>query len=291
MAEPTFDLQSHSQYSDGALPAAEVVALAAAQGVELLALTDHDTVDGVAEAITAAHEHGIGLVPAVELSTVDHHTEDLHLLGYRIDHEDPTLAERLRGARHEREERAKAMGERLLELGFKIFDKPLARRHKAGQSIGRPHIAASVLAHRKNRRRLEEEGLHDVGGFIETYLVPGAPAYVPRRRPTVEEAIGWVHDAGGLAVWAHPFWDIGNEEAVLATLERFSTEGLDGVEAFYATHTEAQTKALVAKAGDLQILTTGSADFHGPEHRLFNRFRAFSLYGLEPYLGPLADPR
>jgi predicted metal-dependent phosphoesterase TrpH len=284
---PTFDLQSHSLHSDGALPAAAVVARAADAGVELLALTDHDTVDGVPEALEAAGEHGIRLVPAVELSTLHGEADDLHLLGYSIDHTDATLADRLRGARHEREERAKAMGERLLDLGFKIFDKPLAARHAEGKSIGRPHLAAAVLAHKKNRRRLEEEGIDEVGAFIEAYLIPGAPGYVPRQRPKLEEAIAWVHDAGGVAVWAHPFWDIDDARAVLATLERFREAGLDGVEAFYATHTEAQTRALATKAADLGLLTTGSSDFHGPEHRLFNAFRAFGLYGLEPNLGPL----
>jgi len=287
MAAPTFDLQSHSQHSDGALPAAEVVVLAAAAGVELLALTDHDTVDGVPEALDAAGEHGIRLVPAVELSTLDGDADDLHLLGYLIDHTDATLAERLRSARAEREERAKAMGERLLELGFKIFDKPLATRHAEGKSIGRPHLAAAVLAHKRNRRRIEREDIDDIGPFIEAYLIPGAPGYVPRQRPKLEEAIGWVHDAGGLAVWAHPFWDISDARAVLATLERFREAGLDGVEAFYATHTEEQTRALASKAAELGLITTGSADFHGPEHRLFNRFRAFDLYGLTPELGPL----
>jgi predicted metal-dependent phosphoesterase TrpH len=284
---PTFDLQSHSRHSDGALSPAEVVALAADAGVELLALTDHDTVDGVPEALEAAREHGIRLVPAVELSTLHGEADDLHLLGYLVDHTDATLADRLRGARQEREERAKAMGERLLELGFKIFDKPLATRHAEGKSIGRPHLAAAVLAHKRNRRRLEQEGIDDVGAFIETYLIPGAPGYVPRQRPKLEEAIAWVHDAGGLAVWAHPFWDIEDARAVLATLERFREAGLDGVEAFYATHTEQQTRALTGKATELGLLTTGSADFHGPEHRLFHAFRAFSLYGLEPNLGPL----
>jgi len=285
---PTFDLQSHSQQSDGALPAAEVVARAAQAGVELLALTDHDTVDGVPEALEAAHEHGVRLVPAVELSALHGEADDLHLLGYVIDHTDATLAERLRSARQEREERAKAMGERLLDLGFKVFDKPLARRHADGKSIGRPHLAAAVLAHKKNRRRLDQEGIEDVGAFIEAYLIPGAPGYVPRQRPKLEEAIGWVHDAGGLAVWAHPFWDIDDARAVLATLERFRDAGLDGVEAFYPTHSEEQTRALASKAAELGLLTTGSADFHGPEHRLFNTFRAFRLYGLTPNLGPLS---
>jgi hypothetical protein len=272
------------------LDPADVVARAGAEGVELLALTDHDTVDGVAEALEAAGRHRLRLVPAVEISAL-HRNRDLHLLGYLIDHEDATLAERLKRARTEREERAKNMGTQLLELGFKIFDKPLARRHKEGKSIGRPHLAAAVLAHKKNRRRLDEEGLHDVGSFIEAYLVPGAPGFVPRHGPAVAEAIGWVHDAGGVAVWAHPFWDVEDPHEVAATLDDFREDGVDGVEAFYTTHSAEQTRLLAEKAAELGLLTTGSADFHGPEHAQFNAFRAFSLYGLEPNLGPLGELR
>ena len=284
---PTFDLQSHSLHSDGALSAGEVVARARAAGVELLALTDHDTVDGVEEALAGAE--GVRVLPAVEISAVHGEDGDLHLLGYLIDHHDAALAERLRGARGEREERAKRMGARLLELGFKIFDKPLAKREAEGKSIGRPHLAAAVLAHRKNDRRLFDEGIGDVGSFIEAYLAPGRPGFVPRERPSVEEAIGWVHDAGGLAVWAHPFWDIDDPMRVADTLRAFHAAGLDGVEAFYTAHTADETKVLVDTAAELGILTTGSADFHGPEHARFNRFRAFDLYGMQPNLGPLAE--
>jgi predicted metal-dependent phosphoesterase TrpH len=284
---PNFDLQSHSRHSDGALTPADVVATAARAGVELLALTDHDTVDGVGEAQEAAAQR-LRLIPAVEISSLDRH-RDLHLLGYLIDHEDPTLGERLKSARKEREERAKRMGTLLLGLGFKIFDKPLQQRHQEGKSIGRPHLAAAVLAHKKNRRRLEDEGLHDVGSFIEAYLVPGAPAFIPREGPTVTDAIGWVHDAGGVAVWAHPFWDVDDPGEVRAALEEFREQGLDGVEAFYPTHTAAQARLLTDAAARLGLLTTGSADFHGPQHARFNAFRAFSLHGLQPNLGPLVD--
>ena len=285
MSAPNFDLQSHSRHSDGALTPTEVVEAAHEAGVELLALTDHDTIDGVPAAQEAA-EHRLRLIPAVEISALDRH-RDLHLLGYLIDPEDGTLAQRLKSARTEREERAKRMGARLLELGFKVFDRPLAQRQREGKSIGRPHLAAAVLAHKKNRRRLEDEGLHDVGSFIEAYLVPGAPAFVPREAPTVEEAIGWVHDAGGLAVWAHPFWDVDDPREVVAALEEFKRHGVDGVEAFYPTHSAAQARLLADTAQRLDLLTTGSADFHGPNHAQFSAFRAFSLHGLEPNLGPL----
>jgi predicted metal-dependent phosphoesterase TrpH len=107
--------------------------------------------------------------------------------------------------------------------------------------------------------------------------------------PSVAEAVGLIHDAGGVAVWAHPFWDLADPGEVLATLERFAALGMDGVEAFYVTHTEEQTRLLAARAQELGLLTTGSADFHGPGHAQFSSFGAFDLHGLEPRLGPIAQ--
>ena len=101
------------------------------------------------------------------------------------------------------------------------------------------------------------------------------------------EAIDVIHAAGGVAVWAHPFWDVDNEPEALSTLQTFVRAGLDGVEAFYPTHSREQTEALYFAAGGL--LTTGSADFHGPAHERFNTFAAFELYGLEPNLGAIAQ--
>ena len=108
---------------------------------------------------------------------------------------------------------------------------------------------------------------------------------MPRTRPTSADAIAAIHAAGGVAVWAHPYWD---EDDPLPVLERFVGEGIDGVECFYVTHTEAQVRTLHAACLERGLLITGSADFHGPEHERFGRFRAFSLYGLEPDLGPIA---
>jgi predicted metal-dependent phosphoesterase TrpH len=282
-----FDLQSHSIHSDGALPAAEVVARAAAAGVELLALTDHDTVDGVPEASAAADAHGIRLVPAAELSSVHGEHEDLHVLGYGIDVADPDLLALLEDFRGDRARRIWAMAERLRELGFELDDTPLQAREAAGKPIGRPHLADAVLAHPANAARLEREGIDGRNALFPPYLVPGAPAYVARSRPTVEEAIGVIHAAGGVAVWAHPFWDLDEPEEALRAIDAFVAAGLDGIEVFYATHDEAQTRFLYDAARGRDLLTTGSADFHGPEHERFNRFLAFERYGLEPVLGPL----
>jgi predicted metal-dependent phosphoesterase TrpH len=167
-----FDLQSHSLHSDGELTAAQVVENAAAAGVRLLALSDHDTVDGVDEALAAGALHGVSVVPA-------------------------------------------------RELGFEVDPAPIEARKAAGKPVGRPHLAAAVLAHPANAERLAEEGHADVSSFIPAYLIQGKPGYVARTHPTVEEAIEWIHDAAGVAVWAHPFWDIKADDEVLAAIDRY----------------------------------------------------------------------
>jgi 3',5'-nucleoside bisphosphate phosphatase len=288
VSAPAFDLQSHSLHSDGELAPAQVVENAAAAGVQLLALFYHDTGDGVDEALAAGALHGVRVVPATEISAVDGPHEDLHVLGYGIDHRSALLNERLLDARGDRERRAVAMTERLRELGFEVDPAPVETRKAAGKPVGRPHLAAAVLAHPANAERLAEEGHGDVSSFIPAYLIQGKPGYVARTHPTVEEAIAWIHEAAGVAVWAHPFWDIRADEEVLAAVDRYRAAGLDGVEVFYASHTEEQTLLLAERCDELGLLTTGSSDYHGPGHRLFSRFRAFELHGREPNLGPIA---
>jgi predicted metal-dependent phosphoesterase TrpH len=286
---PTFDLQSHSVHSDGELPVADVVANAAAAGVELLALTDHDTVDGVDEALAAGREHGVSIVTATEISAVDGAYEDMHVLGYGVDQSDPVLAERLLDARGDRERRAEAMSDRLHELGFEIDPGPVDARRAKGKPVGRPHLAAGVLAHPANAERLAAEGHGDVSSFIPAYLIQGTPGYVARSHPTVAEAIGWIHDAGGIAIWAHPFWDVKDDGEVLALIDRFKEAGVEGVEVFYVTHTQPQVELLAARCAELGLLATGSSDYHGPDHRLFSNFRAHETHGIEPTLGPIPD--
>ncbi|CAB4871119.1 unannotated protein [freshwater metagenome] len=262
-----------------------MVAHAHAAGVELLALTDHDTVAGVDEALAAAARLGaIRVIPAIEISALDAVHGDLHICGYGIDHHDPELLAALTVWRADRQARAAAMAEGLRGEGLEI-DLPGG---DADHPIGRPHLAAAVLAHPANAQRMRSEGLTEPGGVIEAYLVEGAPAFRTRSTPTVARAIEAIHAAGGLAVWGHPFWDVDEIDEACATLERLAALGIDGVEAFYATHGPEQTRAIHAVALDLGLLTTGSADFHGPQHRLFHAFRAFELHGLEPRLGPLA---
>jgi len=286
---PTFDLQSHSTHSDGELAPADVVAAAAAAAVRVMALTDHDSVAGVAEAQAAAAVYpSLRLVPAVELSIKDPAANDLHLCGYMVDIENAALLAHLRAAQGERQQRALRMAQALIDLGFELDRSELNSRIAAGKSIGRPHLAMAVLNEPANAQRLAAAGLDNVSAFIEAYLIEGRLAFRPREAPSIAEAIELVHGAGGLAIWAHPFWDLSSDGEVADALARFAALGLDGVEAFYITHNERQTRFAVRLCHQLGLLTTGSADFHGPHHPQFNHFRAFSTFGLKPALGPLA---
>jgi predicted metal-dependent phosphoesterase TrpH len=282
MDAPAFDLQSHSTCSDGSLPPRAVVAAAADAGVELLALTDHDTVDGVDEALQAGLARGLRVVPAVELSALDGEREDLHVLGYLVDHHAAALLDALGAFRADRAARAVRMAEALRACGLAL---ELPQR----ASIGRPHLAEAAFDHPANRMRLESEQIVNASQLLEAYLVPGAPAYRRRTTPTVAEAIALVHEVGGVAVWAHPFWDVHHPDAVLDAIDRFAELGLDGVEAFYPTHDVVRAALIVERCAERGLLATGSADFHGPTHPRFNRFRAFELHGLEPRLGPIAE--
>jgi 3',5'-nucleoside bisphosphate phosphatase len=287
-----FDLQSHSTNSDGALPAAEVVQRAAEAGVELLALSDHDTVGGVSEALAAGAKHGVRVVTAVEISAVDEGAptpRELHILGYGIEHEGAVLTSRLEEFLGDREQRTLRMAEALKELGFALDEQQIQERVAAGKPIGRPHIAEAVLSAPENAERLAEEKIDDIGSLIRAYLIEGKPAFRLRETPTVAQAIEAIHEAGGVAIWAHPFWDIEAPGEVLDSIDRFRALGIDGVEAFYISHDAEQTKLLAERCAELGLLTTGSADYHGPENRLFNRFLAFETHGFEPNLGPIAD--
>jgi predicted metal-dependent phosphoesterase TrpH len=125
--------------------------------------------------------------------------------------------------------------------------------------------------------------------FLVAYLIEGKPAFRQREVPTVAESIDAIHAAGGVAIWAHPFWDIEDEGEVVTAIDRFVESGIDGVECFYPSHTREQTHVVAERCERLGLLSTGSSDFHGPEHQHFSRFRAFPTYGWTPNLGSIAD--
>jgi 3',5'-nucleoside bisphosphate phosphatase len=265
------DLQSHSTYSDGELPPAEVVATAAQAGISTLALSDHDAVDGVEEASRAAAEHGLSLVPAAEISCIHESIDDLHMLGYWIDI--AAMAPACERAQRERVTRAQEIVQRLNELGVAVrFEDAIAQAGDAS-SVGRPHIAKAAGVTPEQ-----------ISPFFEEYLVPGAKAFVPRRWPTAAEAVDLIHQAAGAAVLAHPFWDLDAPQAVAALIDDLE---LDGVETFYPAHTREQTAFLLEACSERGLPATGSSDFHGPSHKLFNAFGVYPTYDLgEPQLPP-----
>ncbi len=225
------------------------------------------------------------LVSAVEISALDPASSDIHVLGYGLDIVNAALLAALEESRADREARSIRMGDALKDLGFELDEDLLRARAAAGKTIGRPHLAQAAFGHPANAARLRDEGLDDPTALLVAYLIEGKPAFRERNAPTVAEAIELIHGAGGVAIWAHPFWDVHEPEAVLATLDRFVAAGVDGVEVFYVTHTKDQTLLLADRCSELQLLSTGSSDFHGPHHRQFNRFLAFELHGRTENLG------
>jgi len=264
------ELQSHSTVSDGQLAPADVVVEAAKAGVTTLALTDHDAIAGVGEAQKAAEELGIELVPAIEMSCVHEYAEDLHICGYWVDV--GKIAPACERAQHERVTRAGEIVERLRAEGFDLHLEDAVREAGDALSIGRPHIARAAGA------------TGDLGPFFEEYLVPGAKAFVPRRWPTAEQAIALIREAGGIAVIAHPYWDISAPHEVDDLIRSLNA---DGVETYYPTHTKEQTEHLLELCTELDLVPTASSDYHGPTHKTFAKFGAYDTYGLgEPQVPP-----
>ena len=268
------DLQSHSTVSDGQLEPADVARAAHEAGVTVMALTDHDGVAGVPAAVATASALGIVCVPAIEMSCVHKYSEDLHICGYWIDLD--RIQPACERAQQERVDRAKAIIAKLNEHGVDVSFEDAVAKAGAADAIGRPHIARAAGAG------------PDLGPFFEEYLVPGAKAFVSRQWPDASEAVRLIHDAGGVAVVAHPYWDVSEPEQVRDLVENLvATVGLDGIETFYPPHTKAQTKHCLELCEEFDLVPTASSDFHGPTHKTFSRWGAYDTYGLgEPQVPP-----
>jgi predicted metal-dependent phosphoesterase TrpH len=258
------ELQAHSTVSDGQLEPAAVVEAAAKAGVTTLALSDHDAVAGVPEASRAAADLRLDLVPAVEISCVHEYADDLHMLGYWIDIE--AIAPACERAQQERVNRAGEIVERLRALGFVLTLEDAIAESGDALSVGRPHIA-----------RAAGTKPEQMDAFFAEYLVPGAKAFVPRRWPAAEEAVALIHNTGGAAVVAHPYWDVKDPAQVERLIEALD---LEGVEAFYPDHSREQTEHLLRICSNRGLVATASSDFHGPTHKTFSSFGAYQTYGL-----------
>jgi predicted metal-dependent phosphoesterase TrpH len=243
------DLHVHTNASDGKYPPAELVALAARSGLGLLAITDHDTISGIAPALEAARDlPDLKIIPGVEISSHAPGSE-VHVLGYFIDSGNPELLKQLAALRDSRQDRAKAIVEKLRGLGLDISLKRVQEIAGDG-SIGRPHIAQALM----------EKGY--VSSFQEVftrYLGQGGPAYVERIKLTPDEAVKLILRCGGLPVLAHPS-TVNDAEAVVS---RLAATGLVGLEAYYKDYTDQQRYDMVSLAYRYKLITTGGSDFHG----------------------------
>ncbi len=246
------DLHLHTTHSDGSCTPTEVVNLAHQAGVTALAITDHDIVTGIAEAMTAGQPYGIEIIPGVEISSSTGNSE-LHILGYFLDWQDSDLLARLTTLRDSRHRRNPLIIERLQTLGIEItYDE--VRTLAETESIGRPHIAR-VLMNKGVVTSAKEA--------FDRFLAEGKPAHVPRELPTPSEAIQLIKAAGGIAVLAHPTWVRTTDQPLRDLLQRLRTDGLDGVEVYYSTHNPRQTREYLSLAQQLGLLVTGGSDFHG----------------------------
>lgn len=243
------DLHMHSTASDGVLPPAGVVRRAAQVGLAAIALTDHDTVGGVAEATAEGERVGVRVVSGCEFSAAAPWGE-MHVLGYFLPIDDPTLNEFLKRCRGDRIRRAREMVQGLQAWGVDVtFDEVVAEAN--GAAIGRPHLARVLM------RRGKVASVEDA---FREWLGRGRPAYVDKRLPAFHEVAALVHSVGGIVSAAHL-----KERGTRATLTAFRDEGLHAVETRHPGHSGEVRARLTALAAALGLLRTGGSDWHGDE--------------------------
>jgi len=243
------DLHLHSTASDGRFSPAEVVRKSVQAGLAVIALTDHDTVDGIPLAVeTAIAFPGFKMIPGVEINT-DVPTGEAHILGYFIDYAHPELEAGLVRMRHSRQERAQQMIARLNKLGLTIKWERV-REIASTDAIGRPHVAQALL---------EKGYVSSIKEAFTKYIGWGGLAYVERAKMAPVEAVELIIRAKGLPVLAHPF-TISNPEAMVGELK---DKGLVGIEAYYGSHTTDQINRLVNLAAKHGLIATGGSDYHG----------------------------
>ena len=245
------DLHLHSSVSDGRHSPAEVVRRAAAAGLTLISLTDHDNVDGIPEAIEAAGQiPGLTVIPGVEVSTDDPDTgAEVHMLGYFVDYKDAALRSMLAASRDSRENRAKRMVAKLCRMGMPIEWSRVQQIAGPG-TIGRPHIARALL---------EKGYISTMREAFEKYIANGCPAYIDREKIDPAGAAALILKAGGIPVMAHPY--VSKEpEKIIAGLKK---QGLAGIEAYYGEYNPEEIRHLACLAEKFDLLATGGSDYHG----------------------------
>jgi predicted metal-dependent phosphoesterase TrpH len=246
------DLHTHSTASDGTDSPSRVVEQAAATGLDVVALTDHDTTAGWQEAVVAAREFGIALVRGTEVSATAHGIS-VHLLSYLQDPQAPGLVAAMATTRAARLDRARVMVDRLAE-DYDVTWEDVVAQTGPDATVGRPHIADALV----------ERGIVvDRGAAFASMLVPRSKYYVRHYAPSVTEALHAITTAGGVPVFAHPGADQRGRVVSDDVIESMAEAGLAGLEVHHSDHSPAQVERLTALAARLGLLMTGSSDFHG----------------------------
>ncbi len=250
---PLVDLHSHSHYSDGSLAPADLVSLAARAGITMLALTDHDSVDGLAEAQTAADKAGIQLVPGVEISSI-WNGQSIHVVGLGVDASNSTLQVGLAQQAQARAKRAQAIGARLEALGMPgAYEGALALANSP-DAVSRTHFGQWLL---------QQGHVSQVQHAFDKYLGPRKPASVPMPWAELTDVINWIHCAGGVAVLAHPGRYPLTRTKLRALLADFVTAGGDAMEVATATEKPEMIKYLAQLSRQFGLLASQGSDYHG----------------------------
>ncbi|MCA1984555.1 PHP domain-containing protein [Nocardioides nematodiphilus] len=247
------DLHTHSRVSDGTDTPAELVAAAAATGLDVVALTDHDTTAGWDEALAAGEEHGVTVIPGIEIST-EHGGRSVHLLGYLIDPTYEPLVEELGQILAGRSARVPLMVAQLQAEGIAITEADVYAQSTDAAATGRPHVADALVA-------LGVVGHRDEA--FDRFLAWGRPAYVDRYAAPLERMIDLIARAGGVSVIAHPWGRTTRRTPSVEQLATFAARGLAGVEVDHQDHDAATRAELRAVAAELDLVATGSSDYHG----------------------------
>ena len=256
------DLHLHSTASDGGYSPTELVKKCFEVNLQIVALTDHDTVGGIQEAIEAGEEYGITVIPGIEFSTKAN-GKSVHMLGFGLDYHNQGLLDMLAVQREQRSKRLDVILEKFKAVGIEL-ERDDVLKYVDGGSIGRPHVAKALVS---------EGHVRDMKEAFDLYLAEGQPCYVAKEKEmTPEDAISWIHKTGGIAIIAHPvYYD--NDELIEYLVSRHN---LDGVEVYHrdhgeedVTHFEELTKRLEEKYGR-SLLRTGGSDFH---HEDYGRVR------------------
>ncbi len=247
------DLHVHTNMSDGSMSPAEVIRLAARRGLRAIAVTDHDTVDGIAEAQAQGLESGVEVISGVEMS-VEWNPGIVHILGFFVRPGDRKLRDSLAYLAQGRQDRIPRIVSKLNDCGVHISVNEVAQ--ESGEGVpGRPHVA-NVMVRKGIVTEIQEA--------FDLYLGKGAPAYVKKTKVSPEEAMSVINEAGGMPVLAHPYSvDESDTSRLRDIVEGFVRQGLEGIEVYYPKHTTEQTRMFLDLAREFDLAITGGTDFHG----------------------------